>query len=116
MILLGALFITPSRLWLQLPSEKRLAILPFDNPGNDPDGQAFSDGLVESATVRLKQLEPTLMVLPASEIRKLAVNSPDAARKLAGANLVISGTVSRTGKRVQIDLKLLGPQTPRQLG
>lgn len=116
-IVLGLLFLTPirGRLWSQLPPEKRLAILPFDNPGNDPDGQAFSDGLVESAIVRLERLEPTLIVLPASEIRKLAVNTPDAARKLAGANLVISGAVSRTGKRVQIDLKLLDPKTSRPL-
>jgi serine/threonine-protein kinase len=99
----------------RLPAEKRVAILPFGNTGNDPNGQAFCDGLLESAVASLRQLEPSLVVIPAADIRRLAVTTADQARKLAGTNLVISGTVQRTGKSVQIDLKLMDPRTPRLL-
>ncbi len=39
------------------PTEKHLAVLPFENVGGDPVNQAFCDGLGETMTSKLSQLE-----------------------------------------------------------
>jgi len=118
MAVLGALFLAPIRgLWSpRIPTEKHLAILPFDNAGHDPVAQAFCDGLLESAIAALRQMEPSLTVIPAADLRRLAVTTPDAAHKLAGTNLVIKGTVQKNRDGVQVDLQLLDPPSPRPLG
>jgi TolB-like protein len=41
----------------RLPEQKHLAVLPFQTIGNDTADQAFSDGVVESLTSKLSQLE-----------------------------------------------------------
>ena len=116
-IVVTALFLTPLRnwLWQPLPAEKRLAILPFVNEGNDPASQAFGDGLMESAIAALQDMQPNLVVTPAGEIRRLAIKSPEAARKLAGANLVIGGKIRRIGENVNVELDLVDPRKPQHL-
>ena len=51
-----------------LPAERRVAVLPFDLASPDPEDQFRSDGLAETLTARLAQLEPYhagLSVVPA---------------------------------------------------
>ena len=43
--------------FIHLPEQKHIAVLPFENLGGDPSNQAFTDGLVESLTSKLSQLE-----------------------------------------------------------
>jgi len=78
-MVVSALFLTPLRTWLwqPLPAEKQLAILPFVNEENDPASQAFGDGLMQSAIAALQDLQPSLVVTPAGEIRRLAIKSPE---------------------------------------
>ena len=64
--------------------EKHIAVLPFDNIGNDPANEAIAEGLVDSLTSKLSNLEGTqdtqsLWVVPASEVRRRKVNDPEAA-------------------------------------
>jgi serine/threonine-protein kinase len=108
--------------WLRLeavPDEKHLVVLPFTNVGNDPTDQAFCDGLVETLTSELTQLEPfsqpSLWVVPASEVRQSRVSGISEAARKFGITLAVSGSVQRQGDRVRLTLNLVDAKTLRQL-
>jgi serine/threonine protein kinase/Tfp pilus assembly protein PilF len=103
---------------LFLPAEKQIAVLPFVNVGNDPTSQAFCDGLVETLTSKLSQLEQfqrVLRVVPASEIRREEILSVRQARQLFGVALAITGSVQRGEDRVRLTINLVDAQTLRQI-
>jgi serine/threonine-protein kinase len=98
-----------------LPTEKRLAVLPFRNVGGDTSEQAFVDGLVDVVTSKLTQLERVggslVVVVSPDEIRAKEISTPaDAARRL-GANLIMTGSVVRAGSKPQVIVNLEDPQT-----
>ncbi len=104
------------------PAESRaatqLVVLPFVNVGTDPANQALSDGLVELLTTNLTQLERfqrSLMVVPASEVRRERIASAREARQTFGATLVVSGSVQRSDDRVRLTINLVDPLTLRQM-
>jgi len=107
--------------WLGLesiPGVKHIAVLPFSNIGTNPETQAISDGLVETLTSKLTQLEQlqgTLWVVPASEMRKSQVTSAGEALKMFGVNLVVTGSVQRFGKGLRLTMNLVDAKTLRQL-
>jgi serine/threonine-protein kinase len=85
------------RLWYRLPAERHLAILPFEITGSN---RAFCDGLLESSTAMLTQFgqaDKNLVITPVSVIRRQSIQTAETARKLAGADLVVRGTVRRKG-------------------
>jgi adenylate cyclase len=101
-----------------LPVEKRIAVLPFHTTGDDPRSQAFADGLVESLTSRLSQLQgmrQELWVIPAAEVRQLGVASPSHARREFGVNVVITGSVRYTGDSIWAGANLVDAEALRQL-
>ena len=98
--------------------EKHLAVLPFLNVGNDPVNQVFCDGLVESLTSNLNQLErfhDSLFVVPSSEVRHQSVASPSEAQRSFAVNLVVTGSVQRTGDEIRVTVNLVDARTLRQL-
>ncbi len=108
------------RLWFttKLPDEKRIAVLPFTVPGNDPGVRTLADGLVETLTSKLTQIEEfqgKLMVVPASEIRGRNIASVEDARRIYDANLAITGSAQRWSDRVQFTMNLVDTATIRQL-
>lgn len=106
-----------SRRWITPPS-KNVAVLPLEVIGGDDNTRALADGLVESLTSKLTQLENfqgRLMVVPASEIRSQHVNSAAAARRLFGVNLVITGSAQRIGDKLQFTLNLVDTRSMRQI-
>jgi eukaryotic-like serine/threonine-protein kinase len=99
---LGALLF-PSR-------EKHIAVLPFDTVGGNPENDALVQGLMDSLTGTLSNLEvgkQSLWVVPTSEVRRLKVTDPSAALKLLGANLVVKGSIRRDGTDVHLDVNLI---------
>ncbi len=103
----------------RIPVEKRIAVLPFQNVGGEPAHQAFCDGLVETLTSALTQLEQfhgSLSVVPASEVRKESIDSARAAQKAFGVNLVVTGSAQRTGEHVRLTTNLVDARTLQQLG
>ncbi len=100
-----------------LPDEKRIAVLPLAVMGNDETVRALADGLVETLTSKLTQIEEfqgRLMVVPASEIRSRGIASAEAARRVYGANVAITGSAQRWGDRIQFTLNLVDTATVRQ--
>jgi tetratricopeptide (TPR) repeat protein len=101
-----------------LPERKHIAVLPFANAGADPATQAFCNGLVETLTSHLTQLERfqgSLWVVPASETRQAAVLSAASARRAFGVTLAISGSVQRSGGRLRLTANLVDAVSLRQL-
>ncbi len=100
-------------------SEKHIAVLPFDIVGGGAENDALVQGLMDSLTGTLSNLEvdkKSLWVVPASEVRRLKVTDPSAARKELGANLVVKGSIRRNGTDIHLDVNLIDTKSLRQIG
>ena len=100
-------------------TEKHIAVLPFDNIGNDASNEAISEGLMDSLTSKLSNLqegEQALWVVPASEVRRRKVNDPEAALREFGATLVVKGSVMRDNSGVHLTINLIRTKDVRQEG
>ena len=98
---------------------RQLAILPFVNITKDPLDQILCDGIVETLTSSLTQLERferALRVVPASEIRRDNIASAREAYSAFGATTVITGAVQRSGASLRLTLNLVDAVELRQLG
>ncbi len=98
---------------------KHIAVLPFDNIGNNPENDALVQGLMDSLTGKLANLEvgdKSLWVVPTSEVRRRKVTDPADALKALGANLVVKGSVQRDGKAVHLNLNLIDTNSLRMVG
>src|SRR5712692_3729294 len=100
-------------------TEKHIAVLPFDNIGNNPANEPLAQGLMDSLTGKLSNLDvgkQSLWVVPATEVRRLKVVDPTAALRELGATLVVKGSIVRDGKDVRLSLNLINAKTLRQEG
>lgn len=108
------------KLWLGLspiPRTKQVAVLPLSVVGGDAQTAAFGAGLTETLTAKLTQLtgDPSLQVVPATEIRGKHVSTVDEARKEFGVNLVLEGSLHKSGQQVRVNYILVDARTRRQL-
>ncbi len=115
---------TPARqqlkIWLGIsliPRTKQVAVLPLSVVGGDAQTAAFGAGLTETLTAKLTQLtgDPSLQVVPATEIRGKHVSTVDEARKEFGVNLVLEGSLHKSGQQVRVNYLLVDARTRRQL-
>ena len=115
---------TPARqqlkVWLgisPIPRTKQVAVLPLSVADGDAQTAAFGAGLTETLTAKLTQLtgDPSLQVVPATEIRGKHVSTVDDARKEFGANLVLEGSLHKSGQQVRVNYILVDARTRRQL-
>ncbi|HKR28669.1 MAG TPA: protein kinase [Acidobacteriaceae bacterium] len=114
-----AWFVPALRSRLFTPSEKHIAVLPFDNIGSNPENDALAAGLMESLSGRLSNLDvgnQSLWIVPTSEVRARKVTDPADALKQLGANLVIKGAVERDGNNIHLTVNLIDAKNLRQLG
>jgi len=101
-----------------IPEERGLAVLPFTIVGGDSEDQDYCEGLVETLTSKLTQLErlqESLWVIPSSEVRESGITSPSKARETLGVTLVITESWQRIGDEVHVILNLTDTKTLRQL-
>ncbi len=101
----------------QLPQDKQVAVLPFSVVGGDAETVAFGAGLAETLTAKLTQLtgDPSLQVVPATEVRARHVSTVGEARKEFGANLALEGSLHKAGQEVRVNYILVDTRTLRQL-
>jgi serine/threonine-protein kinase len=101
------------------PAEKHIAVLPFTVHGVSEGGEALADGVMETLTGRLSNLETgarSLWVIPASEVRSRKVGDAATALKTLGATLAITGSIERSGKAVRLVANLVDTRRMAQLG
>ncbi len=105
---------------LPLPGSEsiHLAVLPFTNIGDDPGRQVFSDGLVETITSNLSQLQRfqrDLLVVPAGELRNENITSASEAYKKFGVNYAIAGSLQPIADRLRLTVTLINTKNLRQI-
>lgn len=101
-----------------LSGEEHIAVLPFDNIGNDSTDRVFCAGLVETLTSQLSEFEQfqgKLWVVPSSEVRADKVTSPGDAFKKFGINLVLTGSLQKMNRGYRLTLNLIDAHSERQL-
>ena len=101
-----------------VPGRKHIAVLQFENVGGDAANAAFCEGLVETVTSSLTQLEQfhdALLVVPASEVRRQAIRSAADARRAFNVNLVITGSVERSEGLIRLHTNLVDTKTYTQI-
>jgi serine/threonine protein kinase/tetratricopeptide (TPR) repeat protein len=99
--------------------ENHIAVLPFDNIGNDPENDAVAEGLMDAMTSELSNLssvEQSLWVVPASVVRSRKINDPSTAARDLGATLVVKGSIHRAGQSVHLTVDLIDAKNLRQVG
>jgi eukaryotic-like serine/threonine-protein kinase len=99
--------------------QEHIAVLPFENVGGNPANEAVSDGLMDSLSSRLTNLdvgEQSLWVVPTSEIRRLKISDPGPALRQLGATMVVKGSISREGDDIRLTVNLIDTKTLRQVG
>jgi serine/threonine-protein kinase len=96
-----------------------IAVLPFENVGNNPENQAVSDGLMDSLTSRLSNLEvgkESLWVVPAREVRQHKIADAGSALRELGATVVVEGSLERNGQDIHLTVNLVNTKNLRQMG
>jgi eukaryotic-like serine/threonine-protein kinase len=100
-------------------TDKHIAVLPFENVGNDPAYEPVAHGLMDALTNELSNLEAaqkSLWVVPASEVRSHKVNDPASAYRDLGATMVVQGSIQRRGPAVYLTVVLIDAKRLRQIG
>jgi serine/threonine-protein kinase len=100
-------------------SVKHIAVLPFDNIGNNPADEVVAQGLMDSFTSKLSNLDTaqqSLWVLPASVVLSRKINDPGLAFRELGATLVVTGSIQRVAQLVHLTVNLIDTQNLRQIG
>jgi tetratricopeptide (TPR) repeat protein/tRNA A-37 threonylcarbamoyl transferase component Bud32 len=100
-------------------SEHHIAVLPFDNVGNDPANAPLAEGLMESLAGKLSDLDESgksLWVVPSTEVRHRNISDPGTALRELGATLVVKGSVARNGKDLRLAVNLIDTKNLRQIG
>jgi adenylate cyclase len=89
-----------------------VAVLPFQNMGNDPDQDFFADGMAEDIITALSQLR-SFFVIARNSTFAYKGTSPDirqVTREL-GVRCVLEGSVRKAGGRVRITAQLIDGAT-----
>jgi serine/threonine-protein kinase len=105
-------------LWLKPHREQHIAVLPFTILDQDPATRAIGEGLAETLSSQLTQLEPfhgSLWVVPFSDVRGESVDAPLKARRVFGANLALTGSLRRTEEGLVLTINLVDTVKSRQL-
>lgn len=114
-----ALILGPLRSRIFAPAQKHIAVLPFETGASGAATQSLADGLMESITGRLSNLDASgksLWVVPTSQVRRRKIEDSDTARKELGATVVIQGTIAQTGENVHLKLNVIDTESQRLLG
>jgi eukaryotic-like serine/threonine-protein kinase len=99
--------------------EEHVAVLPFENVSNNPADEAVSQGLMDSLSSRLTNLDngkQSLWVVPAGEVRRHKIADPGSARRELGATVVVQGSLRREGQTIRLTVNLINTKTLRQIG
>ena len=99
-----------SGFWISGISDRisSLAVLPFEDPSNDPEQEFFAEGLTEQLITDLSKLKALRVISLASTMRYRGHKKTPAeiAREL-GVEAIVEGSVRRSGGQVRITARLI---------
>lgn len=85
--------------------QRGIAVLPFTAVDSQDKTRAFGVGLVMSLSSQLSALQPfrdAFWVVPPSDVIQAKAQSAKDARQMFGVDMVVSGSVETTGKRIRV--------------
>jgi len=97
---------------------RHLLVLPFNCPGAPEEAESLCNGLLDTVTAKLSELRrfgSELSVVPTSEVRGRRIRSAEDAHQIFGVDLVVTGTVVRSGDSVRVPLELIDAVRLRQI-
>ena len=87
-----------------------LAVLPFDNLGNDPESEYLADGLTEETTASLGVIDPDHLSVKGRtstmRYKRTTKSLAEIGRELA-ADYLVESTVQMEGERLRVTSKLI---------
>ena len=94
------------------PDKPSIAVLPFQNLGDDPQQEYFADGVVEDVITGLSRIKWLLVIARNSSFmyRGQAIDVKRVGREL-GVRYVLEGSVRKAGERVRISAQLVEGET-----
>ena len=98
------------------PSEKSIAVLPFENLSRDPDNAYFADGIQEEILTRLASIANLRVISRTSTQRYQSKpgNLSEIAKQLGVAN-ILEGSVQKAAGQVRVNAQLINAQTDSHL-
>ena len=97
---------------------RHLLVLPFNCPGEVVEAEYLCRGLLETVTAKLSELgrfRTEFLVVPTSEVRGKKIRSAEDAHRIFGVDLVVTGTLVRSGDNIRIPLELIDAVRLRQI-
>jgi len=98
------------------PQVQSLAVLPLENLSHDPEQEYFAGGITDTLITELGQIN-TLRVRSRTSVmrfKKTEKSLPQIAKELK-VDMVVEGSVLRSGEKVRITARLINPAEDRQL-
>jgi serine/threonine protein kinase/Flp pilus assembly protein TadD len=93
-----------------------IAVLPFENAGNDPNTEYLSDGISESIINALSQLPRVKVIARSSSFQYKGKNAnPQDIAKALGVDSVLTGRVSHLGDNLLISAELVNASDRTQI-
>jgi TolB-like protein len=96
-----------------VPDQPSIAVLPFDNPGNDPTQEYFADGMVDDILMSLSKVRWLFVIARYSSFcykGRTAIDVREVGREL-GVRYVVQGSVRKSSNRVRIHAQLIDAQS-----
>ena len=105
-----------STLTRSIVDDKSVAVLPFDNLGNDQNDEIFSDGITEDIISQLSNIQDVRVIARTSvlQYKGTTKNIVEIAKEL-GVSTILEGSVRRIGDDVRIVSQLIDVQTDGHL-
>jgi TolB-like protein len=99
-----------------LPTDKSIAVLPFDNRSNRPEDEFFTAGIHDDLLTQLAQIS-SLRVISRTSVVQFNGTSKSIREiaELLGVATVLEGGVQRAGNQVRINMQLIDAATDTHL-
>ena len=97
-------------------NEKSIAVLPFDNLGNNEDDEYFADGMTEDILTELSKIKDLLVISRTTIMKYKNSNKSlkEIGKELGVAN-ILEGSIRRVGERVRITGQLINAISDQHL-
>ena len=97
-------------------NEKSIAVLPFDNLGNEQEDEYFADGMTEDILTELSKIKDLLVISRTTIMRYKDTNKSlkEIGKELGVAN-ILEGSIRRVGERVRITGQLINALSDKHL-
>jgi len=99
-----------------IPVENTIAVLPFENMGNDKDDEYFSEGITDDIIIQLSKIEDIQTISRFSIMKyKNTDLSIDLIADELNVNTILEGSVRRIGNKVRITAQLIDISTGKNI-